>query len=95
MEETYKDNASKIMRSSLKEINKAQESIKKGDNISAEHIYLNIIKKNKYMYEAYYNLGILYLQTNRQVEAKNIFNKILEINPNDEQIRQILLSLGN
>ena len=95
MKETYKEESAKIMSSLLKEMDKAQESINKGDNNSSEKIYLDIIKKNKYMYEAYYNLGILYLQTNRQVEAKNIFNKILEINPNDEQIRQILLSLGN
>ena len=95
MKETYKEESAKIMSSLLKEMDKAQESINKGDNNSSEKIYLDIIKKNKYMYEAYYNLGILYLQTNRQVEAKNIFNKILEINPNDEQIMQILLSLGN
>ena len=95
MKETYKDNASEVMRSLLKEMNKAQDFINKGDNNSAKQVYLSVISKNKYMYEAYYNLGILYLQTNRQIEAKDIFNKILEMNPNDEQIKQILLSLGN
>ena len=95
MEDNYKDNASKVMRSILKDIRNAQENINKGDNISAEKIYLSVISKNKYIYEAYYSLGFLYLQTNRQNDAKKIFNKILEINPNDEQISQILLSLGN
>ena len=95
MQECYKDSASKEMKFLLKEMNNAQEYINKKDYDSAEKIYLDIISKNNYMYEAYYNLGFLYLQTNRQVEAKNIFNKILEINPNDEQIRQILLGLGN
>ncbi len=95
MKETYKDNASEVMRSLLKEMNKAQDFINKGDNNSAKQIYLSVISKNKYMYEAYYNLGILYLQTNRQIEAKDIFNKILEMNPNDEQIKQILMGLGN
>ena len=46
------------------------------------------------MYEAYYNLGILYLQTNRSSNANKIFEKILKINPNDEQIKQIILNLG-
>ena len=46
------------------------------------------------MYEAYYNLGFLYLQTNRQNKAKEIFEKMLKINPNDEQIKQLLNSLG-
>ncbi len=94
MKETYKEDAQKVMRSLLKEMNKAQNFISKGDNNSAEHIYLSIILKNKYMYEAYCNLGILYLRTNRQIEAKKIFDKVLEINPNDEQIKQILVSLG-
>ena len=95
MREVYKDNAPQVMKYLLKEINKAQEFIKHGDNNSAEQIYLDILSKNKYMYDVYYKLGFLYLQTNRQVESKNIFNKILEINPNDEQIRKILLGLGN
>ena len=94
MKEIYKDYATEQMKIILNDMNRAQEFIKKGDNNSAETIYLNIISKNKYMYEAYYNLGILYLQTNRQIEAKKVFNKILEINPNDEQIQQLLNSLG-
>ena len=94
MKETYKDNASEVMRSLLKEMNKAQDFINKGDNNSAKQIYLSVISKNKYMYEAYYNLGILYLQTNRSSNANKIFEKILKINPNDEQIKQIILNLG-
>ena len=94
MKETYKDNASEVMRSLLKEMNKAQDFINKGDNNSAKQVYLSVISKNKYMYEAYYNLGILYLQTNRSSNANKIFEKILKINPNDEQIKQIILNLG-
>jgi tetratricopeptide (TPR) repeat protein len=89
MEDTYKKEASKVMRASLKDMNKAQEFIHKGDNASAEKIYLSIISKNKYMYQAYYNLGILYLQTDRREKAKEIFSKILDINPNDEEVRKI------
>ena len=61
MEDNYKDNASKVMRFILKDIRNAQENINKGDNISAEKIYLSVISKNKYIYEAYYSLGFLYL----------------------------------
>ncbi|MBR0519172.1 tetratricopeptide repeat protein, partial [bacterium] len=95
MQETYKKEAPQVMIELLKEMNNAEEFFKKGDNKSAENIYLYIISKNKYICEAYYKLGILYLQTNRQNKAKDIFNKILEINPNDDQIRQILVNLGN
>ena len=94
MKETYKENASQIMKFILKDMSKAQEFINKGDNDSAEKIYLDVISKNKYMYEAYYNLGILYLQTNRQKVAKDIFRQMLNINPNDKQIVQLLNSLG-
>ncbi len=94
MKETYKEDAPQVMRELLKEMNKAEEFIKKGDNKSAENIYLSIISKNKYICEAYYNLGFLYLRINRQIEANKIFNKILEINPNDDQIKQILVNLG-
>ena len=90
MQEMYKDNASKIMKSLLNDMNKAQEFINKGENDSAEKVYLNIISKNKYMYQAYYNLGILYLQTDRKEKAKEIFDKILKINPNDEKVKDIL-----
>ncbi len=93
MQETYKENASTIMKSLLEEMDKAENFLKTGDNNSAEKIYLSVISKNEYMYEAYYNLGSLYLQTNRPDEAKKIFGKILEINPNDDQIKQIYFSL--
>ena len=39
-------------------------------------------------------LGFLYLQTNRQNKAKEIFEKMLKINPNDETSRKLLDSLG-
>ena len=93
MKETYKENASQIMKSMLKDMSRAQEFMNKGDNISAEKIYLDVISKNKYMYEAYYNLGILYLQTNRQKIARDIFSQMLNINPNDEQVKHIYNSL--
>ena len=94
MKENYKEEASKVMKSLLKEMSDAQKKINEGDNNSAEKIYLSIISQNKYMYEAYYNLGFLYLQTNRSSNANKIFEKILKINPNDEQIKQIILNLG-
>ena len=93
MRETYKENASEIMKSLLANMDSSQEFIKNGDNGSAEKIYLSVIDKNKYMYQAYYNLGILYLQTNRREKAKEIFNQMLDINPNDEQIKQLLNDL--
>ena len=94
MKETYKNDASKIMKSLLNDMVKAQEFINKGDNDSAEKIYLSVISKNKYMYQAYYNLGMLYLQINSQTKAKDIFSKMLIINPNDKQILQLLNGLG-
>ena len=42
------------------------------------------------MIEAYYNLGVLYFNMNRQEKAREIFAKLLEINPNDEQVKQFL-----
>ena len=95
MQENYKENASTVMKSILNEMDKAQEYMDKKDNFSAEKIYLDIISKNKYMYEAYYNLAIIYLQINRKDKAKEIFEKMLEINPNDETSRELLHGLGN
>ena len=85
--------ASEVMKSLLKDMYKAQEFINNGDNNLAEKKYLSIISKDKYMYQAYYNLGILYLQTNRKEEAKDIFSKMLNINPNDEQVIKLLNGL--
>ena len=93
MKKTYENDASEVMNLLLIDMDKAREFINKGDNNSAEKIYLSVISKNKYMYEAYYNLGILYLQTNRRDEAKKIFSKMLDISPNNEQIRNIYNSL--
>ena len=93
MREKYKENASEVMKSLLKDMYKAQEFINNGDNNLAEKKYLSIISKDKYMYQAYYNLGILYLQTNRKEEAKDIFSKMLNINPNDEQVIKLLNGL--
>ena len=93
MQETYVENASEIMKSILNDMDKAQEFVAKGDNDSAEQLYLSVISKNKYMYQAYYNLGILYLQTNRKEKAKERFNQMLNINPNDEQIKKVYYSL--
>ena len=93
MRETYKNDASEVMKLLLNDIDKAREFVNKGDTNSAEKLYLSVISKNKYMYQAYYNLGILYLQTNRKEEAKDIFSKMLNINPNDEQVIKLLNGL--
>ena len=93
MEETYKENASKTMKFLLEDMDKAQEFTNKGDTNSAEKLYLSIISKNKYMYQAYCNLGILYMQSNKREKAKDIFIKVLNINPNDGQIRKFYNSL--
>ena len=93
MNETYKNDASEVMKFILNNMDKAQEFVNKGDTNSAEKIYLSVISKNKYMYQAYYNLGFLYMQSNKREKAKDIFSKILNINPNDEQIRKIYNSL--
>ena len=91
MQNVYKEKASHIMRSLLDDMDKAEDFIKKGDNKSVEEIYLSIISKNEYMYVAYKNLGVLYLQTNRQDKAKDIFMKMLKINPNDNEIRRFII----
>ena len=93
MRETYKNDASEVMKLLLNDIDKAREFVNKGDTNSAEKLYLSVISKNKYMYQAYYNLGLLYLQMNKRESAKDVFNKMLEINPNDEQIKKIYNSL--
>ena len=93
MNENYKNDASEVMKFILNDMDKAQEFVNKGDTNSAEKIYLSVISKNKYMYQAYYNLGFLYMQSNKRENAKDIFSKILNINPNDEQIRKIYNSL--
>lgn len=86
----YKENSSKVMQSILRDMNKAGEFLNKGDSSSSEKIYLDVISKNKYMIEAYYNLGVLYFNMNKQEKAREIFAKLLEINPNDEQAKQFL-----
>ena len=93
MREIYRANALEMMHAILKDMNGVQEFINKGDDNSAEKIYLDVISKNKYMYQAYYNLGVFYIQTKRQEKAKNIFSKMLNINPNDEQVKQLYNSL--
>ena len=90
MKENYKEKASEIMHMFFVDINRAISFSKKGNYEYGERILEFVISRNKYMIQAYYNLGILYLQTNRKEKAKQVFDKILEINPNDEKAKDML-----
>ena len=90
MKENYKDMASNIMHMFFVDINRAISFSKEGNYEYGEKILVSVISRNKYMIQAYYNLGILYLQTNRKEKAREIFDKILEINPYDDKAKAML-----
>jgi tetratricopeptide (TPR) repeat protein len=53
---------------------------------------LQTIELNPALYEAYYNLGVLQLQSNNEAEAIKHFNNTLKIKPN---FTQALTAIGN
>jgi Flp pilus assembly protein TadD len=44
--------------------------------------------------EAYGSLGIIYLQTNRPRRARRMFERVLELDPDNRAARQILRKLS-
>lgn len=90
MKENYKEKSSEIMHMFFVDINRAISFSKNGNYEYGEKILVSVIFKNKYMIQAYYNLCILYLQMNKKEKAKELLDKILEINPNDEKAKDML-----
>ena len=61
--------------------------------MQAEHLYSEIINSDKYMFEAYFKLGEIYIKTNRFDKARNVYEKLLSITPSDKKIQEFLISL--
>ena len=79
----------------LRQYDKALESLKLAEEKCKEYSLLNNLNMKLFFYERYYHLANVYLQTNRQDKVKEICEKMLEINPNDEKSRELLDGLGN
>ena len=60
---------------------------------SAVNYYLKAIEIDKKNYHAYNNLGILYKAFDWHDKAKECFEKSLEINPEQENIKELLKDL--
>ena len=86
----YKDRAGIEIKYCLKQMFLANNYLLKDDFLKAEKIYCEIIEKDKYMFEAYFKLGEIYLKTNRLKEAKNIYEKLLLITPSDKNVADFL-----
>jgi|Deesub1362B_J571_1020462.scaffolds.fasta_scaffold00200_24 tetratricopeptide (TPR) repeat protein len=70
----------------------------KGKPDLAIEYYLNALRLDPNFGDAYYQLGLCYLNTNEKEKAKKIFNKYLEIAPDSdkaEQVRGFLQYLKN
>jgi len=62
--------------------------------IASAEAYLNqAIKVNPTNALLYANLAVVYLKDNDKITAKKLLEKALEINPKDEQIKKIYISL--
>ena len=86
----YKDRAGIEIKYFLKQMFNANNYLLKNDFLKAEKIYCEIVEKDKYMFEAYFKLGEIYLKTNRLKEAKNIYEKLLLITPSDKNVGDFL-----
>lgn len=80
------------------ELAKAEEAIRKNDYASAEPLLLTETKNNPQDFRAWYDLGFVYAQTNRQDEAVKAFRKSIAIDPSIEQpqaaLGTLLVQLG-
>lgn len=90
MENKYKDNAFNEMNNISRDMIKGASLINSNKLDEAEKIYLSVLERDKYIYNAYSNLGLIYIKTGKKDKAVNILNNALEINPNDEKIKDWL-----
>ncbi|MBZ0199838.1 MAG: tetratricopeptide repeat protein, partial [Ignavibacteriaceae bacterium] len=66
----------------------------KGNFQAAENAYEEAIKLNNFNELSYFNLGLMYSQTNKIEKAINQFNKVIEINPNfSDAYRNLAIAL--
>ena len=86
MEHKYKDKAFEEMTNISKDMIKCAELLQYDKLEEAEKIYLSIIERDKYIYNAYSNLGLIYIKMSNHDKANAILQKALEINPNDEKV---------
>jgi len=56
----------------------------------AEEILLGLLKKSPKNKEILYNLGLLYEMTHQWVRAKDFFEKVLDIDPDNAQAKEHL-----
>ena len=89
----YKGQAKTKIRYFIKQMNVANKFLFEKDFLQAEHLYSEIINSDKYMFEAYFKLGEIYIKTNRFDKARNVYEKLLSITPSDKKIQEFLISL--
>ncbi len=66
----------------------------KGEYQAAENAYKDAIKLNNFNELSYFNLGLMYSQTNQLEKAINQFNKVIEINPHfSDAYRNLAIAL--
>lgn len=90
MNKKYGDDSKIKMRYFLKEMYTANQALFNKDFENAEKKYLDIIDKDKYMFDAYFKLIEVYIKTNKFDEAKNICKKLLLIIPLDKKANSFL-----
>jgi tetratricopeptide (TPR) repeat protein len=56
----------------------------------AEELLLDLLKKNPKNGEILYNLGLLYEMTHQWSKAKDYFEKVLEVDPDNVQAKEHL-----
>ena len=88
--ECYKDKAGIKIKYFLKQMFNANKFLLNNDFLKAEEIYRDIIDKDKYMFEAYFKLGEIYIKTNRVNEAKQVYEKLLLITPSDKNVSEFV-----
>ena len=79
----------------LYKLNKKADAIKLYNQYIDENNKVNIENNKENVCVAYYNLGIIYLKENENEEAKNCFNKALELNPKFIKAKIALDSMDN
>ena len=89
----YKKQAKTKIRYLVKQMTVANKFLFENDFLKAESLYIEIIDSDKYMFEAYFKLGEIYIKTNRLDKARNIYAKLLSITPSDTKIKTFLNSL--
>lgn len=66
-------------------LKQAEEAVEKGDLTLAEHCFIEAVKQNPKEIEAYRGLGKVYLEMKKYKEARETFEFILKLKPDDDR----------